>query len=238
MTRLPKRLIALLAAAALIGATPAQALTVFDPLNYQQNLLSAVRALDQIQNQIRQLENQAAQLLRMDRNLQSLSGSISPDLQATLTQLRNRLAQGDALALNVRETDATYARLYPTTFSEALSSDDLTRAAKSRWDESYAAYRRAALVQGQITDTADSDARLLNQIVNRSQGAAGALQAAQAGNELSALHVKQSLQLQTLIAAQARAETSDRARTLVAQQQAREQFRSFIGDGRAYTKGP
>ena len=112
----------------------------------------------------------------------------------------------------MRETDASYARLYPTTFSEALSSDDLTRAAKSRWDESYAAYRRAALVQGQITDTADSDARLLDQIVSRSQGAAGALQATQAGNELSALHVKQNLQLQTLLAAQARAETSDRAR--------------------------
>lgn len=236
MIRFPKRLAALLASAALVGTANAQ-LTVFDPLNYQQNLLTAARALDQIQNQVRQLENQAAHLLRMDRNLQAYTGSISPDLQATLTQLKSRLAQGDALALNVRATDANYAQLYPTTFPAALTSDDLTRAAKSRWDESYAAFRRSALVQGQVTDNADSDARLLDQIIGRSQSAAGALQAAQAGNELSALHVKQSLQLQTLLATQARAETSDRARALVAQQQAREQFQTFLGDGKAYTRG-
>lgn len=236
MIRLSKRLTVLLASAALVGTAHAQ-LSVFDPFNYQQNLLTAARALDQIQNQVRQLENQAAQLLRMDRNLQAYTGSISPDLQATLTQLKSHLAQGDALALNVRTTDANYAQLYPTTFPAALTGDDLTRAAKSRWDESYAAFRRSALVQGQVTDNADSDARLLDQIVGRSQGAAGALQAAQAGNELSALHVKQSLQLQTLLATQARAETSDRARALVAQQQAREQFRAFLGDGSAYTRG-
>lgn len=237
MIRFSKRLTAVLASAALVGTAHAQ-LTVFDPLNYQQNLLTAARALDQIQNQVRQLENQAAQLLRMDRNLQAYTGSISPDLQSTLTQLKSRLAQGDALALNVRATDANYAQLYPITFPAALTSDDLTRAAKSRWDESYAAFRRSALIQGQVTDNADGDARLLDQIIGRSQGAAGALQAAQAGNELAALHVKQSLQLQTLLATQARAETSDRARALVAQQQAREQFQTFLGDGKAYTRGP
>ena len=237
MTRIPRRLIALVAAAALVGLSPANAVTVFDPWNYQQNLLTAVRSLDQIQNQIRQLENEAAQLMRMDRHLQSLSGSMSPDLQSTLTQLRSRLSEGEALALKVRETDAAYERLYPKTFPEAVSSDDLTRAAKSRWDETYAGFRRAALVQGQVADSTETDARLLDQILTRSNGSVGALQATQAGNELSALHVKQALQLQTLLATQSRAETTDRARNLVAQQQAREQFKSFLGDGRAYTRG-
>ena len=237
MTRIPRRLLALIAAAALIGTSTAQALTVFDPLNYQQNLLTAVRTLDQIQNQIRQLETAAAQLVRMDRHLQSLAGSISPDLQSTLSQLRTRLGEGEALALKVRETDAAYERLFPKAFPDALSGDDLTRAAKSRWDETYAGFRRSALIQGQVTEATETDARLLDQILTRSQGSAGALQAAQAGNELSALHVKQSLQLQTLLATQTRAETTDRARTLVAQQQARDQFKSFLGDGRAYTRG-
>ncbi len=237
MTRIPKRLLTLVAAAAIVGLAPANAITVFDPWNYQQNLLTAVRSLDQIQNQIRQLENAAAQLMRLDRHLQSLPGSISPDLQSTLSQLRTRLGEGEALALRVRETDAAYERLFPKAFPDALSGDDLTRAAKSRWDETYASFKRSAVVQGQITESAETDARLLDQILSRSNGSVGALQATQAGNELSALHVKQSLQLQTLLATQTRAETTDRARTLVAQQQAREQFKSFLGDGRAYTRG-
>lgn len=237
MTRIPRRLLALIAAASLSGLSPATALTVFDPLNYQQNLLTAVRSLDQIQNQIRQLENAAAQLMRLDRHLQSLPGTISRDLQSTLSQLRSRLGEGEALALKVRETDAAFEQLFPKSFPDALSSDDLTRAAKSRWDETYAGFRRSALIQGQIAESAETDARLLDQILSRSNGSVGSLQATQAGNELSALHVKQSLQLQTLLAAQTRAETTDRARTLVAQQQARDQFKSFLGDGRAYTRG-
>jgi P-type conjugative transfer protein TrbJ len=56
---------------ALVTCTPRSAaqLTVFDPSNLQQNLLSATRALEQINNQVRQLQNQALMLLRMDQNL-------------------------------------------------------------------------------------------------------------------------------------------------------------------------
>ena len=43
--------------------------------------------------------------------------------------------------------------------------------------------------------------------MTRSNNAAGALEVAQAGNELTGLSVKQSLALQSLIAAQHRAET-------------------------------
>jgi len=64
------------------------------------------------------------------------------------------------------------------------------------------------------------------------------LQATQATNELTALHVKQSLQMQALQVAQARAETAERARILVAQEQARAATRAFLADGRAYTRAP
>lgn len=241
MTHLSKRLMKLIAATALLGTVTVaevQALTVFDPLNYQQNLLSAVRALESIQNQVRQLQNEADQILRMDRNLQSLSGTVAPDLQRTLAQLRARVAEGDALALKVRETDSAYDSLYPKTFAGALTSDGLVRSAKSRWDETHATFKRAALLQGEIADQAELDGRLLDQISARSSGAVGSLQATQAGNELAALQVKQSLQLQTLLATQSRAETTARARDLTAEAEGRQRLKSFLGDGRAYTRGP
>jgi len=230
----------LAASAALLGtiaATEAHGLTVFDPANYQQNLLSAVRALESVQNQVRQLQNEAAQLLRMDRHLMSLSESVSPDLQRTLSALHARIGEGDALALKVQETEAAYARLYPASFPDALTSNDAVRAARSRWEEAYGSFKRAALLQGQVTETTETDARLLDQILARSSGAAGSLQVEQAGNELAALHIKQSLQLQVLLAAQARAETTERARSLVAEETGRARFKTFLGDGRAYTRG-
>jgi len=220
-----------------VSAADAQGLAVFDPLNYQQNLLTAVRTLESLENQVRLLQGQAQQLLRMDKNLQPLRGGIGGDLQSTLVQLRARIGEGDALALKVRETDAGLERLYPARFSEALSSDDLVRGARSRWEEAHASFRRAATLQAQVNETLDADGHVLDGALRRSQAAVGALQVAQAGNELAALNVKQALQLQALLTVQHRAETADRLRGIVAEEEARTHFKTFVGNGRAYTPG-
>src|SRR3546814_8666838 len=43
--------------------TPAQAIVVFDPSNYSQNMLTASRTLQQINNQIQSLHNEANMLI-------------------------------------------------------------------------------------------------------------------------------------------------------------------------------
>ena len=58
-----------------IGAaiSPAHAqLLVFDPTNYSQNVLTAARALEQVNNQIQSLENEAKMLTNQAKNLASL----------------------------------------------------------------------------------------------------------------------------------------------------------------------
>jgi P-type conjugative transfer protein TrbJ len=215
---------------------PAQALTVFDPLNYEQNLLSTVRALEQINNQIRQLQSQAQMIVRMDENLQRLGSTISPDLQRTLSDLQSRLREGEGLALSYRQTESTYSQLFPKELSAALSSDDVLRNGRRRWDEEYASLQRAATLQGQIVDGIGTDTGLLDTALARSRNASGALDVAQAGNELSALNVKQSLQLQGLLAAQSRAETMSRARDLATEDEARQRFKGFVGTGSGYSR--
>ncbi|WP_072389286.1 P-type conjugative transfer protein TrbJ [Hyphomicrobium sp. CS1BSMeth3] len=233
-----KLTVSAVALAAITLSSPAHAqLTVFDPANYQQNLLSALRALDAVNNQIRQLQNQAQMLLNMERHLQTLPGSISPQLSLVLGELQRQVAAGNAISLRVQDTDAAFTRLFPTAFADSLSSDEILRQSRARWEETHAAFRRAALLQGQVAENSTADARLLADIVARSDGSVGTLQAAQAGNELTALNIKQALQLQALLAAQARAETIDRSRAVTAQEEARQQFKSFLGDGRAYTRG-
>jgi P-type conjugative transfer protein TrbJ len=208
---------------------------VFDPMNYQENLLSAARALEQINNQVRALQNQAQMILRMDQNLLRLGSTMSPDLQRTLTDIQTQLRAGEGIALKLQETQGAYQRLFPTQVSAALSSGDVLRNAKTRWDEEYAGLKRAALLQGQIADGIETDTRLLGDAMARSRHAAGALEATQAGNELTGLAVKQSLALQGLLAAQHRAETVSRARELATEDEARQRFKSFVGTGSGYT---
>ena len=210
-------------------------LTVFDPSNYQQNLLTAARALQQINNQVRQLQNQAQVLLRMDQNLQPLGSTISSDLQRTLADIQTQLRAGEAIALRLAATQSAYGQLFPPQASPTLSSADVLRNAQSRWDETYAAHQRAALMQGQIADSVEGDTRLLSDAMARSKSAAGALEVAQAGNELTGLSLKQSLALQSLLAAQQRAETVTRARDLATEDEARQRLKTFLGSGSAYT---
>lgn len=230
----------LLMLSAAVGAVTAVApqsiaqMTVFDPSNYQQNLLSAARALEQINNQIRSLQNQAQVILRMDQNLAQLDTTISPDLQRTLTAIQSQVHAGQGIALQLQATQSGYDQVFPGQVSAALSSDDVLRNAKTRWDEEYAAFRRAAFLQGQIADSVVIDARLLGDAMASSRNAVGALEAAQAGNELTGLSVKQSLALQSLLAAQARAQTLTRARDLATEDEARQRFKSFVGTGSAY----
>jgi P-type conjugative transfer protein TrbJ len=191
-------------------------------------------ALEQINNQVRQLQNQAQVLLRMDQNLSRLGGTISPDLQRTLADLQSQLRAGDGIALNLRATESAYERLFPRQLSAAFTADEALRNAKARWEEEYASLRRAALLQGQVIDHVDADARLLDTAMARSRNAAGALEVTQAGNEILALSVKQALQLQGLLAAQQRSETLTRAGDLATEDEARQRFKTFLGNGRAY----
>jgi len=204
-------------------------LTVFDPVNQQQNLLSATRALQQINNQVRQLQADAQVLARMDQNLNRLKGSITPDLERTLEAIGGQLRQGNAIALSLKETEFGYARLFPRQASSHLSSDASLRAAQQRWEEEYASLQRAARLQGAIADGLAIDGRLLGQAMDRSRTANGALEVAQAGNELTGLGIKQALSLQGLLAAQQRAETLKAARDLANEAEARQRFKAFLG---------
>ncbi|MBL4768658.1 MAG: P-type conjugative transfer protein TrbJ [Rhodobacteraceae bacterium] len=211
--------------------------TVFDPWNYRQNILTAVRSLTEINQQINQLRNEAQSLLKMDLNLAKLTSTISPELSRTLGEIRTLMNRANTIAMSVRQTDEAMRQLFPKEFSASLSGDDILRQAKARWQQTLSAYKRSASLQAKVIENADTDATLLSTLLSRSRSSVGNLQASQTGNELTALGVKQSLQLQQMIAAQYRAETLERSRRMVTEEEARVRFNGFLGSRRAYSPG-
>jgi len=210
---------------------------VFDPWNYRQNILTAVRSLTEVNQQISQLRNEAQALLKMDINLTRMTVTISPELSRTLGEIKTLMDSANAIAMKVRKTDDAMQRLFPQEFSASLTSDDITRQAKARWQETLSAYKRSASLQAKVSENTTTDATLLSTLMSQSKSSVGNLQAAQTGNELTALGVKQSLQLQQMMAAQYRAETLERARRLASEEEARARFSGFLGAKRAYTPG-
>jgi P-type conjugative transfer protein TrbJ len=218
-----------------LGASPAEALTVFDPWNYKENLLTAIRELEQIQNQVKQLANEAQVLMNMDNELAGLDSSFSGDLTSQLGEIKSLIDKADGIALSVNETETAYKALFPATYEQALTSDQSLKAAETRWDETLAAFKRSMSVQAEVVEGNDEDSRQLSDLLSKSASAIGNLQVQQAGNELIGLNIKQGIELQTMMAAEARAQAFDRARALSSQEESRLRFKSFIGDGKAYT---
>ena len=158
--------------AATVVSTPAQAQfggIVYDPSNYAQNVLTAARTLEQINNQIRMLQNQATSLINQAKNLERLPTSILQPLQDQIRQTQQLLGQAQRIAYDVREI--------------------------------------------------------------------GALQAAQAGNQLLALQARQLADLTATLAASSRAQALDAADRAAARRQAREQLRRFLADRPRYVPG-
>lgn len=210
-------------------------MVVFDPSNYSQNILIAARTLEQINNQIRSLENQAQMLINGARNLTSLPVSVVGQLTSKINEINSLIAQAKGIAFDVQKTSSDFERLYPRQYTAAVSSDRMVQDATARWENTYQALRQTLLTQATIASMLDQDGQTLRTLMANSSGAVGSLQAQQSGNELLALQVKQSLQSQALVSAQARADALRAVEQQASAEAARERFTRFIGDGRAYS---
>lgn len=228
--------IALAIAISAITPTPAFAQwAVIDNANLTQNVLTAARALEQINNQIQSLQNEATMLENMARNLTSLNvsqlGGITNDLQ----QISTLMNQAQGISFNVQSVQTAFQQLYPQQYGAGTSIPQLLSAAQSRWQNAQSAFQQTMLVQSQIAQTVQSDTVKLASLVNASQGAQGNLQVNQATNQLLALSIKQQLQVQTLMAAQGRAEALKGANEAEAEQEGHAAFQTFLGSSNAYT---
>jgi P-type conjugative transfer protein TrbJ len=207
---------------------------VYDPWNYSQTLLSAARALDQINNQIRGLENQAQMLINQARHLTSLPTSVAGQLMSTIKQLNSLVAQAKGISFNVEQARSDFDRLYPRQYTASASSDQMVQDATARWNNTYEGLKQTLVTQATIASTLAKDGRTLATLMANSSGAVGSLQAQQSGNELLGLQVKQALQAQTLLLTQQRAETLRAAEQQASVAAAQERFIRFIGDSHAY----
>ena len=225
-----RRSVSALAAAAIIACTapPASAqMTVFDPSNYSQNVLTAARALQQVTNQITSLQNEAQMLINQARNLASLPYSSLQQLQQSIGRTQQLLAEAQGIAFDVQQIDQAFSTVYAPA-STSQSDLSLIANARTRWQNTVYGLQDALRVQATVVGNLDTNRSEMPALVAASQGATGALQAAQAGNQLLALQAQQLADLTATVAAQGRAQSLEAAERAAAQDQAREQLRRFL----------
>ncbi len=208
---------------------------VFDPTNYGQNILTAARTLQTVNNQIRQLQNEADMLISDAKNLIRSGYNPQTKINRLLGEIFNLMDRAKSITYEIAETDRIFRENYPEDYS-AWSKTEMATAAEFQWVTSRNAFHDALMVQSQIVQTVKADASTLDRLLTQTERAEGALSVAQTGNQIAALDAKQAMQMQELMAAQHRAESLERARRLQIERESKVKHTRFVGVDNAYTR--
>jgi P-type conjugative transfer protein TrbJ len=242
MKRMNKVMALACASALSVGGTfavpvaPAVAIPVFDATNYTQNILQAARALEQINNQIQSLQNEATMLQNMARNLERIDFPQLQQISSSLKQIDQLMGEAQGIGFKVNELEQRFRTMFPGSVDRALRNNARAAEARSRLDSALDGFRHSMTVQAEVVSQIRDDTQLLSELSKRSEGAVGSLQVSQATNQLLALSTKQQLQLQEMMAAEFRSQAIERARRVQAEAEARAATKRFLGSGKAYSR--
>lgn len=218
-------------------APPAKAWrVVFDPSNYAQNVLTAARTLEQINNQIVQLQNEAQMLINQARNLSSLPYSALQQLQQSVQRTQQLLQEAQNIAFDVQQIDKLFQQQYGN-IDLSATEQQLVNGARSRWQNTVGGLQDALRVQAGVVGNIETNRAQMSALIGQSQGATGALQTAQAGNQLLALQAQQLSDLTAVVAANGRAMALSEAERTAAAEQGRIQRQRFLTPGSGYQPG-
>tara|TARA_R110001599_G_scaffold149361_2_gene333164 strand:- start:3802 stop:4515 length:714 start_codon:yes stop_codon:yes gene_type:complete len=205
---------------------------VYDPSNHAENILQAARALQQIDNQVRQLTHEIDMIEKIARDLETLPVEVARGIIADrIRRIEELMREADGIGYGVEAVERNYEDLYPETYGETPPANVvLVEDARARWQQSRLAHKHTLLMVAETVRDTEQDADALTGLVEESQTAIGNLQALQAGNQIKALSAQQLMQMEALLAAHYRAEALDRARELEEAARGRARLQSFLGD--------
>ena len=109
---------------------------VYDPTNYAQNVLTAARSLQQINNQIQQIQQAATSLINQARNLESLPFSSLQQLQQQVQRTQQLLGQAQRIAFDVQNVQQAFTDRYK---GAALTGDHAQMVA-NQWGDYFNQY--------------------------------------------------------------------------------------------------
>lgn len=177
-------------------------------------------------------------LENMASDLRALPTSVMNDLRRDLYELETLIGSAQGIAYDSVRIDDAYGTVFSATYDpDVVTGVSLARDAAARYELSHAAVEDSLRAQARTIDALRADRVTLEDLFRESQGASGNLAAVQAGNQMQALAIKQRMQTQALLAAQARAEATAQAADLAESAAAKARLARFRGDGNRYTPG-
>ena len=118
---------------------------------------TAARALEQINNQITSLQNEAQMLINQARNLASLPYSSLQQLQQSVQRTQQLLGQAQRIAFDVQQIDQAFQQQPTATPRLSASDQQLVAGARERWQNTVGGLQDAMRVQAGVVGNIDTN---------------------------------------------------------------------------------
>jgi P-type conjugative transfer protein TrbJ len=187
-------------------------MTVIDPTNLAQNLLQATRALEQINNQIRQIEQQASMLAQNPLQL-------SPELTQSIGQARELFSTAQGLTFQVDQMSDQLRDLYPATWDD-FDLGQIADRSQAWLREDRSAVERAMQAESRAAQELHGTQDRVNRALQSSASAQGQTGVGQATNQLLGINAAQLTEIHALLIAQSRALNTERMERLAREERA------------------
>jgi type IV secretion system protein TrbJ len=180
---------------------------VIDAPNLVENIISALQNVQTVLNQVTQLSHEVQALAYQAQNLKTLPASVSGSVLGTYTtqfsSLVGAMGSMNGIASNLSKLTAQYNATYPNT---ALAQGPLSNASINTqltgWlNQSRSVYQGAYNTQAQVMSSLQADSTNVHTLLQTSGSSQGALDAIQAGNQLSGQVAAQLMKLNSQMAA-------------------------------------
>ncbi|WP_321809008.1 P-type conjugative transfer protein TrbJ [Burkholderia sp. BCC1993] len=160
---------------------------VFDPTNFAKNTVTAAQSIQTQINTAQQLVNQYTQLANEARNLATLPASTVQQLSGSFSNLYNSVSGLSSMVTNVGSLESAYQNMFPQFggYSPTMSGAQALSMTQG-WSNMLNGNTMSTLklVAQQLSQVA-SNGQAMQGMLSSSQGAVGAVQAIQAGNQLA-----------------------------------------------------
>lgn len=184
---------------------------VFDPTNFSQNILTAIRTLQSNVNEVSQIANQIQQINNQLQNLQrmpsSLSGALLGDYVTQWNRMLTTFNSINGLSSNIGTLAVNYQNLFPARGPGALTGPQVLSQLQQYLAQARQTYQGVYQQSGAVMAALPQAQLDMATTLAASNGAAGNLDAIQAQTQMTAqvaqLLVQQNAQIAAMNQAQA-----------------------------------
>lgn len=209
---------------AITYTAPSYAITVFDPVNYVQNLETKLRAVQSNLNEVQQLQRQLEQLKYMAENTKALAGGDWDVSADTINRLASVLESGQSIALSGKNFESSFKSMFPGYKPDRNYHQQYDRWNQTTQDSVYSAMRAANMQMQGI----GNEQQALASLRSAARSTTGQKQALDAANQIALAQIDQLQQLRELMVSQTQIAGSQAAAAAAAEQARRGQVNEVL----------